>query len=418
MVIIFGRRSYGRVDAHGGEHAQTTFAHVYYMPIVPVSSFWVTQDLGATVRGYSIRTSGKSIAAAYLRCWGPIAALAVLATGSVGGYFAAAGLAAASAWAWSWRSLRGTLAHRRSDFQLLAFGTRCDPERMPSDMREKLKQALDARWAALDVARSPDDVADHGASSTREAVIAYGLLRLASIDAPREARIRAGAAAKRILDGTREALSVGDGPYRGGEHEDATSPPIFDDVASAASATSAAAAASVTAAKAAQRSMRTPWWRPTRGVKVIGSLLLAMACLGGIFEKGPSLFGARELAATAIVPSGNDYVALRCGPDIENVGEFADHTQVYACVVDTTVVLAVGDLPSGKVLVGKLHSLATSTKYKWSEDILTAPGLSSSYLELDSLSSARSAAIACMVGLLVIAAAWTRVWWRKRSSQR
>src|SRR5512133_3356729 len=122
MVIIYGRRSFGRIEAHGGEHAQTSFVHVYYMPIVPISSFWVTQDLGTAVRGFEIRASGKSILAAYLRSWGPIAALIAFATapGALG-LLAPLPFVAATVWAWTLRSLRGG-ALRRSDFQLLAFG--------------------------------------------------------------------------------------------------------------------------------------------------------------------------------------------------------------------------------------------------------------------------------------------------------
>ena len=127
------------------------------------------------------------------------------------------------------------LAHRRSDFQMLAFGTRCDPERMTSEMRAQLKLGLDERLAALDVKRSPDEVAELlGATSTREAVIAYGLLRLAAIDAPRDARVKAATAARRILDGARDAAPASDGPYRAAD-QDAASPPIFTDVANAAS---------------------------------------------------------------------------------------------------------------------------------------------------------------------------------------
>src|SRR5580765_5601705 len=109
MVIIYGRRSFGRIDAHGGEHAHTSFVHVYYMPLVPIGSFWVTEDHGTSVRGFEIRPSGKSIIAAYLRSWGPIAAIIALsATHGAFRLIAALPFVALTVLAWSWRALHGS----------------------------------------------------------------------------------------------------------------------------------------------------------------------------------------------------------------------------------------------------------------------------------------------------------------------
>src|SRR5512144_3366345 len=105
MVIIFGRRAFGRIEAHGGEHAQTSFAHVYYMPLVPVSSFWVTHAGPGGARGFEIRTSGTSILAAYLRSWAPLVAVIAFAIGGLGGVAVGAAAVAACAWAWTLRSL-------------------------------------------------------------------------------------------------------------------------------------------------------------------------------------------------------------------------------------------------------------------------------------------------------------------------
>jgi hypothetical protein len=420
MVIVFGRRSYGRVDAHGGEHAQTTFAHVYYMPIVPVSSFWVTQQLDGAARGFSIRASGKSIAAAYLRCWAPLAAFGALVSGGVVGMMLAALFASASAWAWTWRSVRGELAIRKSDFQLLAFGTRCDPERMPAEMREKLKHALDERWAALDVKRSPDEVAEHGAASTREAVIAYGLLRLASIDAPRDARAKAADAARRIVEGTHETLPAGDGPYRvvepnapGGNAS--AEAPIFGDVANAATAMSAAnatlAANAIRGARLARRVGK--WWHPTRA-KVLLGVFLGLACIGGLSEEGRSLCGAREVSSVENA-SPKDLVSLHCAGDIENIGEFSHGEQVYSCMVGDLIVPVIGDV-DGNVVVGKLHSLAYGT-YEWPENIRTSPQFASSYLKVESLAAHRAVAIALIGGLVALfgfVVAWVRLSVRRR----
>ncbi|HEY1812584.1 MAG TPA: hypothetical protein VGG74_09585 [Kofleriaceae bacterium] len=418
MIIVFGRRSFGRVDAHGGEHAQTTFGHVYYMPILPVSSFWVTQQLDGAARGFTIRTSGKSIAAAYLRCWGPVAAFGALVAGGAVGFVIAALLASASAWAWTWRSLRGELTLRQSDFQMLAFGTRCDPERMPAEMREKLKHGLDERWAALDAKRSPDEVAEHGAASTREAVIAYGLLRLASIDAPRGARAKAAQAAQRIVEGAHEAMPAGDGPYRAVEP---TETPIFGDVANAATAMSAAnATLAANASNAARMARRVgKWWHPTRA-KVFLAVFVTLACIGGLSQEGPALCGARELSSIDAHVSSNELVSLQCAGDVENIGQFEHGERVYGCIVGNVIVPVVGDV-DGSVAIGTVHSM-TSGVYQWPSDILTSPQFASSYLKVESLAAHRAIAIALIAGLAAlfgIVVVWLRfVVRRRRRSQR
>ena len=79
-VIIYGRRAYGRVHQHEGEYAQTTFAHIDFVPLFPTGSFWVTDDRGGQRFGFPIKLNGRSVLATYLRVWGPIASVAVLAT--------------------------------------------------------------------------------------------------------------------------------------------------------------------------------------------------------------------------------------------------------------------------------------------------------------------------------------------------
>ena len=412
MVIVFGRRSYGRVDAHGGEHAQTTFAHVYYMPIIPVSSLWVTQDLGDSARGFSINMSGKSIAAAYLRCWGPIAVIATLASGSIGGYVAAALFAAASAWAWSWRSLRGAHAMRKSDFQRLAFGTRCDPERMPVEMRDQLKHSLDERWAALDTKRSPDEVAELGAASSREAVVAYGLLRLASIDAPKPARDQAAAAARRILTGTHDAPAVVDGPYRAPD-QDVASPPIFDDVASAATHASAASHAAAAQMPRTKRASRI-------SLKRMGVLVVAMLGLGSLygFAVNVSAFaGATQLSAGELRTARSGFVSVHCD-SIENVGMIGQRKNIDACTIGDMVLPVVSsaafDEP-GTVVEGKLHSMRDG-EYIWPSEIHQLTG---TYLEFSPVRQARNLAIEMLVIALLVLGGFG-VWFvkKRRRSQR
>ena len=89
---------------------------------------------------------------------------------------------------------------RRSDFNLVAFGTRCEPHRMSDELKSEFKTALDTRWNALKPDRSPNDIARHGTKDAKAAIVAYGLLRLAGAMRGRAGR-EEDADADRILDG-------------------------------------------------------------------------------------------------------------------------------------------------------------------------------------------------------------------------
>jgi hypothetical protein len=220
-VIIYGHRAYGTVEAHGGEYAETRFFHIWFVPLVPTESWWITNNQGGGKLGHRIKMHGKSVLAGYLRVWGPGLALLGLGGAASGNplllLLSAAAIAATVA-AWSWRNVRGETALRRSDFNLVAFGTRCEPRRMPSELRAGFKRALDSRWNAKKPDRTPDDIAQHGTKDANEAILAYGLLRLGAIARGRDGRTE-DAAADRILAGSHSTLAVGDGPYREGFQE-------------------------------------------------------------------------------------------------------------------------------------------------------------------------------------------------------
>src|ERR1051325_870319 len=182
-VIIFGRRSYGRVHEHAGEYADTQFFHLNFVPLLPMQSHWITQQIGEERAGFPIRLHLPSVAAAYLRIWGPVGAMAIfMASGSIPAVAASLALVAASAWSWTWRSRRGARTLQRSDFDRVALGSRCDPAWMTAAMRQSLKRELDAELARRTDPRSPEDVARFGATDAAEALLAYGLLRLGAHD--------------------------------------------------------------------------------------------------------------------------------------------------------------------------------------------------------------------------------------------
>ncbi len=220
-VIIYGVRPYGTVDAYGGEHAETSFFHIWFVPLIPTGSRWITGRTPDGSTGYTIDMLGKSVVAGYLRVWGPIVGVGTFAAGIGGnlGLLAISLLAiAATVWTWTWRSVRGEMTKRRSDFNLVAFGTRCEPRRMPGELRAAFKKSLDERWAELKPDRTPNDVARHGTKDANEAIVAYGLLRLAGVMRGRAGREEDGDA-DRILDGSQSALAIGEGPYREGVQE-------------------------------------------------------------------------------------------------------------------------------------------------------------------------------------------------------
>ncbi|HET9989979.1 MAG TPA: hypothetical protein VFQ65_15720, partial [Kofleriaceae bacterium] len=273
MLIIYGRRSYGRVDSHGGEHAQTTFAHVWYMPLFPIQSYWITRD-GDAPLGFEINMHGRSVLLAYLRMWGPLVAIGCFAAGSIGALVAGAVISALSIAAWIARTARPS---RRSDFNLVAFGSRCEPARMSTEMRARVKQGLQERWDKLGLTRPPEDIAQYGAKSFHEATTAYGLLRIAGTDR-RDAS--AHTAADRIAAGEYDTAPAADGPYRE-DHADPSVSTVLAQVEAIASARAADRASPPSA----------PWWQLTRGKGFLVAIL-AMAALAGIVEYAPALRGA------------------------------------------------------------------------------------------------------------------------------
>jgi len=281
-VIIYGRRSYGRVHAHDGEYLETQFAHIDYVPLFPVGSQWITRDLGGGERrGFKVKLHGGSVAATYLRIWAPLLALGCLVQPGVIAKLFGAGFAALSVWAWTWRALRGHAATRRSDFNRVAFGTRCEPRWLTDEMRERLAADLRDQLAKRPNARPPEDVALHGPLDVEEAVLAYGMLRIAGVSDP-----ASDAAADRLLASAFELPTSDGGPYRAANAEPTTA--FGDAVAKLATAHSAQASAQNAAyreqriAAERRRWFRRPW------VQAVGLALLT-----------PMAFGAIPIAAMA-----------------------------------------------------------------------------------------------------------------------
>lgn len=214
MLVIYGTRFYGEVDSYGGQRQLTRFFHIYYMPLLPVDTLWVTRDLDEGHSGHPVKMSGRSLLAGYTRVWGPVAAIGAFLAGSVSGMVIAGALVALSVWTWSWRSVRSAREQRRSDFHLLAFGTRCDPLKMDDDLASTLQNHVSERWAEVADGNSPEDIARLGAATPAQAVLAYASLRLAARLAPGDDARRSLDASERVLDAIKDRPTLDGGPYR------------------------------------------------------------------------------------------------------------------------------------------------------------------------------------------------------------
>jgi hypothetical protein len=385
MVIVYGHRAYGKVEQHGGQFAQTKFAHIYYMPLIPTGSFWVTAQDRSGTRGFPIRLHGKSVVATYLRMWGPIAALACLFAGNLVATFIGAAIAALSAWAWT---STGARQRRRSDFNLVAFGSRCEPVLMDDDMRAAVRRSIEVRWEKVAAGRPPEDIARYGAKTLEEAAAAYGLLRLAALDRAPDAN----AAADRILAGEIEPLPAGDGPYR-----EADAPQTHTAVIAEVESIGAAHHAQ-TVAQAKARHVSSRWWRPDRAVLV----LLAAAGLGGILEEGPALLGAPTVTASELDQS-TGYVSVTCDR-LAYLGDFSRHEAGYACLMGDRALAVVADADRADVpLVGELTELNHASRHQWPDEISQGDSGFSVYLTEKSLRSHQIAAVLCILGELALA---------------
>jgi len=216
MIVIYGTRDYGEIDSYGGQRQLTRFFHIYWVPLVPVGTTWVTRDVDNGYRGHSVALSARSVVAGYARVWGPVAAIGAVVAGSVGGLVAAGGLIALSAWTWTWRSVRSARERRRSDYNQLAFGTRCDPLQMDARLASVLQADVAERWAQVADGNTPEDVARLGAANHAQAVLAYASLRLAARLAPGDHARSAREASERILDALKDVneAALEGGPYR------------------------------------------------------------------------------------------------------------------------------------------------------------------------------------------------------------
>ncbi len=82
MVIVYGTRFYGKVRACGRSFLGTQFVHLYYLPLIPIGTHLILeQNANGTYKSMKTAFSVRSILAAYLRVWGPIACILAVCFG-------------------------------------------------------------------------------------------------------------------------------------------------------------------------------------------------------------------------------------------------------------------------------------------------------------------------------------------------
>jgi hypothetical protein len=419
-VVIYGRRAYGRVHSHEGEYADTQFAHIDFIPLFPLSSFWVTQDLGNGQRmGFPIKMHGKSVLATYLRIWGLPIGIGLFAAGSVTAAIVGAALLALSLWSWTWRTRRGDMNLKRSDFDRVALGSRCNPAWMTEDMRERIGKSLETTLAKREDARPPDDVARFGAKDVQEAVLAYGLLRISAIK-----HKAAADSADRLLASAFEELPSEGGPYR-------------ENLGSAVPELGAAISAAARAAAQAARVPKRPRWFHKPWVQAIGLALLTPAAIAGVAGIYKGVGPARDIGhkeLSSIHPPTSRHVAVTCDA-IQDLGwQVLENDEVKEEIVFCQigkhllpVVSAKGENPtaSGKV-DGELRYIPESTysnDHPWVDALHQDPDIDRMsyevYLKRDSGDRRLDAVFGSVFVLAVLAGwgFWIRAFVRRRRAK-
>jgi hypothetical protein len=68
MIVVWGQRLFGRVDRFAGSHVATRFFHVYYLPLIPLSSWLVLEEKAdGEFLGLQVPLQLRSVLSAWLR---------------------------------------------------------------------------------------------------------------------------------------------------------------------------------------------------------------------------------------------------------------------------------------------------------------------------------------------------------------
>lgn len=384
------RRTYGRVDEHDGEYVETEFRSWLQIPLVPVRSFWIADDRGRERTGFPLHLQPRSVAAAYLRIWAPGIATAVLVLGGSLATAIAAALFGLSAWSWTWWP-RDATRRRRSDFDLAAFGSRCDPAWMTDEMHQSLANLLAQRAGAHADPRPPDDVARYGPRNEDEALHAYGALRLTDArNPPQRAPDRlfeSGGAGWMLSRAVRRRRPRG-GPYR--DRFAQSAPELWAMLSDCAQASVQARRAGSLRSHPAVPApalvlpsfVRTPWiWLVVLAVSTVVSGF-ALAGSSPAPRVLPRLMNRVELARPPI----GEYVAVAC--DYVQNSDHGTLRRVTLCMVGQRILAVAGGNrihDRGGLLEGYVEEIPGEPGPSWASALRTqiaaVPGYYAFYLQ-------------------------------------
>lgn len=383
---IAARPTYGRVDEHDGEYVETEFTCLGWLriPLVPQRSFWIADDRGSQRTGFPIKLRPRSVAATYLRIWAPGIAIAVLVLGSSSLATAiAAVLFGLSAWSWTWWP-RDAALRRRSDFDLAAFGSRCDPARMTDGMHQSLAKQLALRAGAHVDPRPPDDVVRFGPRTVDEALYAYGALRLAEARSPRQRSPGRFYGAGWMISRAVRRRRFRGGPYR--DRFAASAPEFWATLSDSAQASARDRRAGPLCSRAAVPApalvlpsfVRKPWiWV---AVLAISTVVSGFALAGSLRAPPalPHLMSRDELARRPI----GAYVAVPCD-HVQN----SDHgklRRVTLCVVGQHILAVAGGNrihDDGDLLEGYVEKLPGEPGPSWASALREQIGADPRYYD-------------------------------------
>lgn len=160
MIIVYGTRFYGRVRECGRSFVGTQFVHIYWIPLIPIGTRLVLEEVGGQYRTLNTGFSFTSMMAGYLRIWGPLALIGALCIG-IGGVqdlaedremtgalvlgaftaFVSLALLAGTVYSWAFFGKLSDEAKRKHSVYALHTGYHVDPADM-GDARQNLRHSM------------------------------------------------------------------------------------------------------------------------------------------------------------------------------------------------------------------------------------------------------------------------------------
>ena len=79
MIVVWGSKLYGKVDEiEGVGHVATQFGHLFWIPLLPMNSYFVTKQEGGHFEGTPLGLQAKSVMAGFARVFSVLFLLAGL----------------------------------------------------------------------------------------------------------------------------------------------------------------------------------------------------------------------------------------------------------------------------------------------------------------------------------------------------